>query len=263
MEKWKEYGRQIEKFVRPNTYPLGLKVIKDKKDFPPKTQFPAGLGIKIAFCQANTLARIHGWTMGVMPEDIICWPVHMGFGWKEVDRDAQAKFFYDMGYVADEKALNERLRLLNEAKETSHRLNLDNPQTGFCIFPLARTEIEPDLIFVYGNPAQIMRLVQGYIYHTGKPVTSSSLASGACVQTVVDTLDKQEPFMVLSGNGERVFAMTQDSEMMFACPADKLGMIVEGMEVFHKHGQRYPVPVYQFYTPQFLGPFLELGKALK
>ena len=254
MEKWKEYGRLIEKFVRPQTYPLGFKVIRDKNDFPAKTQFPDGLGMKIALCQANTLARRHGWTMGVMPEDINCWPVHMGFGWKSVDREAQTKFFNDMGYVANEGALNERLRQVDEARETSHRLNLDNSETGFCIFPLAKAEVAPDIIFTYGNPAQIMRFVQGYIYHTGKPVTSSSLASGACVQTILDTLDKKEPYMVVSGNGERVFAMTQDDEMMFACPADKVEMLIDGMDFFTGTGRDTLSRLISFSLPSSWGP---------
>lgn len=262
MDKWKEYVRKIEKLLRLHTYPLGLKVIRDKNDFPQRTKFPRDLGIKMALCQANTLARRHGWTIGVTPEDINCWPVHLGFGWKNAEHGDQVKFMMDMGYAVNQEIAELRVQGLEESRTTSRRLNLNN-QVGFCFFPLDKAQIEPDLIYIYGNPAQIMRLVQGYIYYTGKPILSSSIAAGACVSTILDTLDKGEPQIVLSGNGERVFAMTYDDEMMFATPAEKIDMIIEGMTVFHKHGQRYPVPVYQFFTPQFIGPFLELKKRLK
>jgi len=262
-EKWKSISAELERLIRPQTYPIGLKIIRDPKDFPLKTQFPESLGIKIALCQANTIARRFGWTIGVRPKDIICWPVHMAFGWETAGHDDMLKFFMDMGYCKNEEIARKRIQSNEEARNASERLGLNAKDTGFCFFPLNKAQVEPDLVFVYGSPAQIMRLTQGYIYHTGHPVDSSSIAAGACCSSILDTLTEREPKIVLSGNGERVFAMTQDSEMMFATPADKIDMIIEGMNVFHKHGQRYPVPSYQFFTPQFIGPFLELKDSFK
>lgn len=256
--RWREQAERIETLLRPQTYPLGLKVVRDRSEYPKRVKFPSDLGIRIAFCQANSIARRHGWTIGVTPEDINCWPVHLSFGWENANHEAQVKFFTDMGYVVDRKIAEVRIRAMNRARETSGRLGLDKKKIGFCIFPLAKTEVEPDLVYIYGNPAQIMRLVQGNVYNTGNPVSFSSMAAGACVSTILDVLDKGEPGIVLSGNGERVYAMTNDHELMFAAPAEKMEMIIEGMVAFHKHGQRYPIPVYQFFSPQFIGAFQDL-----
>lgn len=263
MDKWKEFAKQIEKYLRPQTFPIGLKVIRDKGEFPVNAKSPKDLGIQIALCQANTLARRYGWTVAVRPEDIICIPVHLGFGWKNAEYVDQVNFFQEMGYVKDKTIAEDRIRSLEITRRISGRLNLDKKGISFCLFPLEKTQVEPDLVYIYGNPAQIMRLVQGYIYHTGKPIVSSSSAAGACLDGILETLDKREPRIVLSGNGERVFAMTYDDEMMFATPAEKIEMIIEGLSVSHMHGQRYPIPVYQFFTPRFISPFIEFGKKLK
>jgi hypothetical protein len=38
---------------------------------------------------------------------------------------------------------------------------------------------------------------------------------------------------------------------MFACPGEKLGLLVEGLEKTHAAGLRYPIPQYMNYSPGF------------
>ena len=49
--------------------------------------------------------------------------------------------------------------------------------------------------------------------------------------------------MILPCNGDRVFGMAQDTEMVFAFPWSYAQEIIEGLEGTHKAGTRYPITV--------------------
>ena len=51
--------------------------------------------------------------------------------------------------------------------------------------------------------------------------------------------------------GDRIFAQTQDHEMAFCIPENKIGEIMEGLEGTHKTGVRYPIPSFLRYTGEF------------
>ena len=51
--------------------------------------------------------------------------------------------------------------------------------------------------------------------------------------------------------GERCFGNAQDAEMSFTIPWDKLEEVVDGLELTHRNGVRYPYPAHFNYTPTF------------
>lgn len=108
------------------------------------------------------------------------------------------------------------------------------------VAPLNRTAFEPDLFMVYGNPAQIMRLIQGALYNVGGAVSSSSMGRLGCA-TIITAITKDECRYVVPGNGDRVFGMTQDYEMAFMIPASKMDTVLDGLAKTYKAGVRYPI----------------------
>ena len=64
--------------------------------------------------------------------------------------------------------------------------------------------------------------------------------------------------MVIPGVGDRIFSMTQDDEMVVSLPASFLqGALIGLKEAARKIGARYPVTVYQNFTPEFPPPYKE------
>ncbi|MBW2722426.1 MAG: DUF169 domain-containing protein [Deltaproteobacteria bacterium] len=57
--------------------------------------------------------------------------------------------------------------------------------------------------------------------------------------------------VILPCLGDRVFAQTQDHEMAFSIPADRVEEIIEGLEGTQKGGVRYPIPSFLRYTGEF------------
>jgi len=129
--------------------------------------------------------------------------------------------------------------------------------------PLDKTDFEPQIIIIYGNPAQISRLVQSEVYATGNTVASESGGAFACCAEVTVPMLMNKCQMVLTGGGDRVIAQTQDREVAFAIPSSKIDSIVEGLEQTHKAGMRYPAPSFLLYQAQFPPDFGQLMDYLR
>lgn len=69
--------------------------------------------------------------------------------------------------------------------------------------------------------------------------------------------------MVIPGQGERIFAGTQDDEVVFAAPGEFFLDLAEALKKAGKPiGARYPVPPYQNFQPDFPNAHKELGRKL-
>jgi uncharacterized protein (DUF169 family) len=242
METWRNIGRSLEELLRPQTYPLAVKFVKDESEFPERTRTPDH---KIAICQALTISRRWGWTMGITENDSGCPGASIAYGWTQlIDEETLAQFFLTAGYAA------------NEAGTTTIVENIDRLEPGkyggIVISPLARTRIVPDVILIYGNPAQMMRLLQGAMYKEGKKLTSKLAGvMVSCTAGVIRAFNTGGYQVVIPGNGDRVVAAAHDNEMLFAIPAAKAEEIIEGMQA--QRFAKYPIPVQLQMPPPFPG----------
>ena len=242
MENWKNIGKALEEIIRPHTYPLAIKFVKDESEFPEKTRRPES---KIAICQALTLSRRFGWTIGITEDDSGCPGASLAYGWKElIDESMLTFFFLQAGYAADEDGAKTLLASVDTLEKGKFR--------GLVISPLTRTKIIPDVILVYGNPAQIMRLLQGAVHKEGKKV-KCELAGimASCTSGIIRTFNTQDYQVIIPGNGDRVFALTYDDEMLVGIPANKAEEIVNGMR--QQRFAKYPIPVSLNMPPPFPG----------
>mgnify|MGYP002067753590 FL=1 len=108
------------------------------------------------------------------------------------------------------------------------------------VAPMDKASFEPDLYMVYGNPAQIMRLIQGALYNVGGSVKSAAMGRLGC-SAIITAIQEGECRYVVPGNGDRIFGMTQDDEMAFFIPPSKADTLIDGLEKTHKAGIRYPI----------------------
>jgi len=249
LENWMNIGKSLEEILRLQTYPLAVRLVKDESEFPERTRRPEQ---RIAVCQALTISRRYGWTMGITEKDSGCPAVSLAYGWtKLIDEQAIAQFFLGAGYVSDEAGAKTIMENIDHLEPSKYG--------GVVISPLTRTKIVPDLILVYGNPAQIMRLIQGAMHKEGKKVKSEFAGMAAsCTGGIVRTFNTGECQVVVPGNGDRVFAATQDHEMLFTIPATKAEDIIVGMRA--QQLAKYPIPVVLQMPPPFPGLYDQLLK---
>jgi len=252
MTDWTQKAEALNRLIRPLTFPLAVKLAKSIDEFPEKTRRPSrDMGFKTNLCVGMTMARKYGWTVGMTADDNSCPIVAYTYGWSEPEpetRKALADFMIVMKYSADENAAKTTMDAVDHVK-------LDKGQCSGVVFsPLERTKVEPDLVMIFCNPAQLMRLVHGATQETGAAVQSVfSGRGGTCTEGVLQTFKTGQPKVVLPGNGDRVWAMVQDDEMAFSMPANWLDSVISGLEATHQMGVRYPIPVDVRHEPTFPG----------
>ena len=117
---------------------------------------------------------------------------------------------------------------------------------GLLFAPLEKADFEPDVVVVYGLPAQIVRLVQGALFEEGGTISSNFGGRCACGSYIVVPYLTGECKVIVQGGGERVFAGCGDEEICFAIPGSKMGTVARGLAGTHAGGAaRIPTPAWQ------------------
>jgi uncharacterized protein (DUF169 family) len=224
----------IRETVNPATQPVGVNLVRN-------AALVAGLKIKVrgkrlAVCQQIAYSRMYSWStwadaatshcaLGAacaglipVPQRVIDGTVNTGI--YQLDRQAAAAMQRQMPRVEPGVA-------------------------GVLTYPLARPfdGLAPDLVVLYVNSAQAMRLVQAFLYDQGGEfVMKSSGDAGVCARAVAQVALTGEPTIEIPCMGDRRFAMAQDHELAVGIPFGWLERTTRGLAATHKAGIRYPIP---------------------
>ncbi len=235
-DPFQRLDQALTTYIRPDTYPLAIRMLSPGDPVPDGVRIPSrDVGEHWIVCQSIGIARRYGWSVAVGKEDVICPLASVAFGF----RPSNAR--YDAGeaalgmYCSDSDAAAS----LEAATWRFEAGRFDR----LCVAPLAKLTFEPHVVAVYGNSAQVMRLVNAALHSRGGRIESSSGGRLDCAELVIQTMKTGEPKVVLPCNGDRVFGMAQDTEMAFAFPAERATEIADGLEATHKGGVRFPIPV--------------------
>jgi uncharacterized protein (DUF169 family) len=233
MADLKEVENALNTYVRPLTFPVAIKMLKSEDEIPEKTRRPfQQMKKKVAICQGIGMARKLGWAIAMGKEDMQCSLGAAPFGFfKNID-------YFDEGNLAAGMFTASK-EVGKKEEDLVDRFDYD-AYSHILVAPISRTAFEPDLLMMYGNPAQIMRLIQGALFSEGGAVQSSSLGRLGCA-SIITVIKSDECRFLVPGNGDRIFGMTQDYEMSFMMPASKVESVVDGLAQTHKTGIRYPI----------------------
>jgi uncharacterized protein (DUF169 family) len=246
MGDWNEFGIRLESFIRPATFPIAARFLVPEEEAPQRARRPRDeTGCQIALCQGFTLTRERGLTMLFEPEESSCPLANAALGWEtRIGPSFAAAFLRAMNYARDDELALKRaedMAMLEPGRFSA-----------LVLSPLTRTRVEPHVVLVYGNPAQIMRLVHATAYWTGERVAAEfGGIAGSCNEGLVRTFSSGMPRVALPGNGDRVFATAHDDELVFAFPASWAERIIEGLEASNARGVRYPIPTFINYHLPF------------
>ncbi len=243
----------LEKHLRVSTFPVGIRSFAPGEPVPPKAKRPAkDMGLKVAICQSIGFARRYGWTLAFSGDDLSCPIAKAAFGF------ADRNDFYTSGGLADGMyaSCREAGARFEEAIPKFER----NEVGAVVVGPLSRIDFAPETVLVYGNPAQVLRLVNASLFEKGGAMRAESTGRGDCADIVIRSRQTGEPQLVLPCYGDRIFGMTADDEMAFTFPFAMADQIVKGLEGTHAGGVRYPIPVFLRYQPEFPKSYQELEK---
>jgi uncharacterized protein (DUF169 family) len=124
---------------------------------------------------------------------------------------------------------------------------------------LHRIDFKPDLVLIWGNSAQIMRIVQGYLWKRGGRISMTTFCDGVCADTISNAILTNDLQIAFPCLGDRRYGMAKDSDLIASIPFNMVNEIIYGMEETHKTGTRYPIP-FQLATPEY---FIKLKEQLE
>ncbi len=246
----------LEKHLRVPTFPVGIRSLAPGEPIPPRAKRPGkDLGVKVAICQSIGFARRYGWTLAFSGDDLSCPIAKAAFGF------ADRNDYYTSGALAD--------GMYASCREAGARFEdalpkFDRGEVGAVVVgPLSRIDFAPETVLVYGNSAQVLRLVNASLFEKGGSLRSETTGRGDCADIVIRSRQTREPQFILPCYGDRIFAQTADDEMAFTFPFAMAEKIVKGLEGTHAGGLRYPIPVYHRFTAEFPPAYQELERRWK
>jgi uncharacterized protein (DUF169 family) len=253
---YKAAAAHLKEAMRLKTEPFGVIFFQDPAQLPAKTRQPSQVfGKRVTICQGVTMARVYGWPVGLTQDDLICVPGMLAFGFTPAADPIMelGQLFCEVGFHPD----------LGPALKEVEALPRFEPQEVGAVYlcPLERLTLDPAVVVVYGNPAQLMRLIQAATFSLGQRVSGEFGGKVECSSYLIGPYRTGEFRVVIPGMGDRIFSMTQDDEMVVAFPGHFLGEVLVGLkDAGKKIGVRYPITFYQNFSPSFPPQYEERAK---
>lgn len=249
----KQVDQEISAYVRPATFPVAFSLVPAGVAPPERTKIPSrDLGHRVTLCQGWNMSRRYGWVIACGREDMVCPIGALSAGFEKPNAYYLDGNLSEGMYTATKEA---------GARSEAELDRLPHGKFGYVVTaPLSRATLPADVILIYGNPAQVMRLVVAALWKRGGKLTSSFEGRADCADIVATTLQTGECQVILPCNGDRIFGLTQDDELAFSIPAARVNEVVEGLRESHKGGIRYPIPTYTQFEPKMPAKYRDLRK---
>ena len=237
---WTTVYEEFHRYLHLYNFPVGVTLFEKKEKVPSSVKW---INRKVNVCQQVALARLYGWTSATSPEEQVCVLGASSVGLINVPRrvkDGKINYGVYQKDLAAAKRMQEHLPKMSQRHE------------AFVTFSLTRVPegLAPKVIIIYGNSAQMMRLIQAALWeHGGELRMASSGDGGVCCRGIAQTLMTNNPTLEIPCLGDRRFAVTQDTELIFAFPATMASEILEGLKATYTAGSRYPIPTQMDWVP--------------
>ncbi len=181
-------------------------------------------------------ARKYGWSFVYDAKSLACGPCLSYFGFVE-----RPDFEVEGGLVYPLYART--LEMGRKSEDAIDKLPYGTI-SRILVEPIARATRVPDIILIYGDPAQMARLIQGALYDQGGAIYPKFTGRCACSPEMITPYLTGEYNVSVPDGGERMFALTADDEMVFSLPYDRIEALIDGLTTTHESGiARFPFPV--------------------
>ena len=230
----KQFNEALTRYVRPQTYPVAVKMCSSLDEIPERAQFPKrDRGSLMPVCQMVGLSRRYGISMAAGIDDMNCPGAMVTLGL------VPAKKRYLEGEFASSSVIPK------EAHARSSKLlpRLEHGRYKYVVTaPIHRAKFDTDVVIIYGFPAQIALLTQASGFQTGEPIRTPIASGGFCAPIIAGAMLTAECQVELPCAGDRAFGSAQDYELGFSAPQSKLEQLVVALESLWKSGM-YRIPI--------------------
>jgi uncharacterized protein (DUF169 family) len=232
--KWKEVDQELKELLRLRTEPVAYARLEredDLSDMKDIFRVPQAA----TFCQVLYMARALRLTIGVGRSDKVgerCMRIHGVQPTTEESMRAEAEMLSSTWFKNPNEAYRQQL--------DTYRVP---PREAVVVAPLSIATFEPDVVMVFGNPAQLMLLMCGMQKEKYERFEFSFTGEGACADSLARCYVTGKPSLAIPCYGERSIGQVADDELVIAMPPAEIERAISGMRTLSMTaiGFRYPV----------------------
>lgn len=213
-------GKSMSSLIGLTGFPVGVKFIGMKDDFPKESQVLK----KHRYCQALMKAR-NGSDVILAGEEISCPAAAAAFGFRPLPEGLKSgKGLVGFGIVSDPqvgKRMFEGMLRLDE-----------NQIKGIHLFPLEKAPEVPDLVIVEDDPEKLMWIALAYLHATGgeRIESSTAILQATCVDSTIIPFLEGRINLTYGCYGCRDATDLSEVEAIIGFPASYLPPIMEHLE---------------------------------
>jgi len=232
MPDWTELTKKLETLLRLRTFPVAFKLLESVAELD-NNPWVRRLPHKTTTCQLITIVRTYDWTVGAAAADFVSPRCTSILGFEELPefiRDGTMRSMVWCGTVEDARKCEDSIPMIPTGK-----------YNAVLLAPLVYNPFDPDMILVYGNPAQMILLINAIQFRDYERMQFFSVGESACADAIAQCYLTDKPALTIPCYGERRYGHAQDDEMIMAIPHHYYEKIVNGLEELYNRGIRYPI----------------------
>jgi uncharacterized protein (DUF169 family) len=241
---WAKLTDQLERLLRLKTSPVAYKRLEEVKELN-KIPNVMRLDRRATFCQAPALARMGGITVGLTRDNVgeRCARISglAATTKKQVSWESKA---FATSWFAN----------VDEASKQIAAYPLVPPGEAIVVAPLGSVRFAPDVILIYGNPAQMMLLMNALQFKDYERLQFFFIGEGACADSLAQCYTTGKPALAIPCMGERAFGTVTEDEMVMALPPGMMAKAVKGLQALRQRRIGYPI--------MYLGPLCDPSEFL-
>ena len=217
--KWEKLVRRMEILLRLKSFPVAMKMM-EKKEQLQEVPFLRRPGHKLTMCQMLNLVRNFDWTLGADIENFGLSTCASILGLTELPSCYTDGTFRSIVWV--------------QTKEDGKRYEAAIPRiaTGqyeaVAMAPLVYDPFDPDIVLIYGNPAQMILLINALQFEDYEVMQFHCVGESSCSDAVARCYLTGKPQLSIPCYGERRYGHAQDDELVMALPADYMEKALRG-----------------------------------
>src|SRR3990170_4274039 len=147
----KTADKELQTYIRPQTFPVAIRMLRPGEPIPEKARRPARDFKKLSMnCQVIDMARRYGWMIALTREDHICSLGIAALGFERPNHLLNSGTLCEGIYTETAEA--------GQRSEAAVDKFAYGEYSCLLVSPLDRAPYEPHLVVVYASPAQVMRL---------------------------------------------------------------------------------------------------------
>jgi uncharacterized protein (DUF169 family) len=239
MIDWAGLSHDMESLLRLKASPVAYKRLEKLEELD-KIPEVIRLDRRASFCQVPAMVRTMGVTIAATRDNFgeRCARINGLAPTTEKEVNWEAEGFANTWFANVE-----------EARKQMAEYPLIPPGEAAVLAPLASGKFHPDVILIYGNPAQMMLLMNGLQFKDYERFQFFFIGEGSCADGLAQCYTSGKPALAIPCMGERAFGAVTDDEMVMALPPGMMTKAVEGLKALKSRGISYPI--------MYLGPLCD------